>query len=71
MGKITNIQKKVPKETTLPDGIYSGIWGSYIIALAYNGAEYALTTEEGVRGFGIKVVVTIKDGVATYECIKN
>ena len=69
--KITAINIKVPKETTLPDGIYSGVWGGYIIDVTYDGRNYSLTTEEGVRGFGIKVMVTIKDQVATFETIKN
>lgn len=40
--KITAINIKVPKETTLPDGIYSGIWGGYIIEVKYNDRYYEL-----------------------------
>lgn len=69
--KITAIRKKVPQETTLPDGHYNGVWGGYVIEVNYNGSTYELTTEEGVRGIGIKVVVIIKDGVATFDTIKN
>ena len=69
--KITAINIKIPKETTLPDGIYIGIWGGYIINIYYNEKYYELTTEEGVRGTGFKVVVTIKNGIATFESIKN
>jgi hypothetical protein len=69
--KITAINIKIPKETTLPDGIYTGIWGGYIINIYYNEKYYELTTEEGVRGTGFKVVVTIKNGIATFESIKN
>jgi hypothetical protein len=71
MGKITKITVKVPQEVTLPDGIYSGTWGGYVIDIKFNGKNYELTTEEGVRGIDIKVVVTIKDGVATYSELKN
>ena len=71
MGKITSIKVKLPQEVTLPDGIYSGIWGGYIIELTYKGKTYELTTEEGVRGMGFKVVVTINNGIATYETLKN
>ncbi|MES2628280.1 MAG: hypothetical protein V4616_04855 [Bacteroidota bacterium] len=71
MGKITEIKKKVPLEATLPDGIYSGVWGGYVIEVNLNGEIYQLTTEQGVRGVNIKVVVIIKDGIATFESIKN
>lgn len=71
MGKILKITEKVPKVTILPDGLYNGTWGGYGIELTYQGKTYELTTEEGVRGVGIKVVVTIKDGVATFDEIKN
>lgn len=71
MSKILEIREKVPKVTTLPDGLYNGTWGGYVIELTYLGKTYELTTEEGVRGMNIKVVVTIKDGVATFNEIKN
>lgn len=71
MSKITAINIKVPKETTLPDGIYTGTWGGYVIDVRYGDKSYELTTEEGVRGMGFKVVVTIKNGVATFEEVKN
>ncbi len=71
MGKITKVVIKVPKEVTLPDGIYTGIWGDYVIDVRYADKIYELTTEEGVRGMGFRVMVTMKDGVGTYEDIKN
>ncbi len=69
--KITKITEKLPKEVTLEDGLYFGVWGGYIIQLEYKNKTYELTTEEGIRGMGIKVVVTIKNGVATFEEVKN
>ena len=69
--KIKKITKKVPQEVTLPDGIYTGKWGGYSIEVHYNQNTYELTTEEGVRGINISVVITIKDGVATFESLKN
>ena len=69
--KILEIKEKVPQVTTLPDGSYNGTWGGYVIELHYKCKNYELTTEEGVRGMGFKVVVTIKDGVATFTEIKN
>jgi hypothetical protein len=71
MMKIKAIREKRPVETTLPDGMYMGTWGGYVIEVNYGGKTYELETEEGVRGSGFKVVVTIKDGVATFEDLKN
>lgn len=71
MGKVISITKHEPRPATLPDGVYSGTWGGYNIEVVYGPHIYHLKTEEGVRGMGIKVMVTIKDGVATYEETKN
>ena len=71
MSKILEIREKVPQTTTLPDGSYFGTWGGHVIELSYKGKTYELTTEEGVRGIGYKVVVNIQDGVATFDEIKN
>lgn len=70
-GKITSIKEKVPQETTLPDGVYTGTWGGYTIDVKYKDKSYELTTDEGVRGIGFKVVVHIVDGVATFTSTNN
>lgn len=62
--KILSITEKVPQTTTLPDG-------KYIIELQYKGKYYELKTEEGVRGIGFGVIVTIKNGEATFDSIDN
>ena len=69
--KKIKIKEKVPKEETLEDGIYHGIRGRSSIEVNYGGKTYELTTEEGVRGIGFKVMVFITNGVATFETIKN
>lgn len=69
--KILSITRKIPKETTLPDGFYNGTWGGYVIDITSNGQQYELTTEEGVRGMGIKVVVQIENGVATFDTLHS
>jgi len=69
--KIIAIREKVPQDVVLPDGSYVGTWGGNIISLPLDGKNYELETEEGVRSFGIKVVVTISDGVATFNELKN
>ncbi len=45
-------------------GIYSGIWGGYNIVNNYKDKKYNLKTKDGVRGFNIKVMVSITDGVS-------
>lgn len=69
--KIVSIIEKVPQIAVLPDGYYVGTWGAYIIELSYKDKRYELRTEGGVRGVGIKVVVQIKDGIATFEELKS
>ena len=69
--KILKITEKIPKETTLPDGIYAGIWGGSEIELDYKGKTYILTTAEGVRGIGYRVIVEILHGVATAKELSN
>jgi hypothetical protein len=71
MSKILEIREKVPQIAMLPDGAYFGTWGGNVIDVSYKGKNYELTTEEGVRGIGYKVVVNVKDGVATFDEIKN
>ena len=72
--RILEIKEKLP-QTTLPDGSYFGVWGGSVIELDYKGKLYELTTEEVTEpyliGIGYKVVVNIKDGVATFTEIKN
>ena len=70
-GIIKSIKEKVPQITTLPDGLYNGIWGGYVIEVKTGGKTYELETQEGVRGIGIKVIVEIKEGVATFDEVSN
>jgi len=53
--------------TTLPDGFYIGTWGGYTIEVQYKEKTFELETENGVKGIGIKVVVQVKNGEATFE----
>lgn len=69
--KVKSITEKVPQITTLPDGYYNGIWGGYIVEINYNGKTYELKTEEGIRGIGVKVIVQIENGVASFDEVKS
>ena len=71
MNKILKIEEKLPKEIVLPDGNYIGSWSGYCITLAIGNRTLDLTTEEGVKGINVSVVVTVKNGEATYEKIIN
>ena len=69
--KILSVTERQPTPTTLPDGLYIGTWGGYIIQVNYEGKTYELKTEDGVKGMGFKVVVKIDKGVATFEELNN
>lgn len=71
MNKVLTISRRVDKNDTLPDGLYLGLLGGYNISVKYNDCEYNLSIKEGIRGFNIPVVVTVKDGEATYSFTKN
>lgn len=67
--KISEIKEKKP--TTLPDGTYIGKWTGNIIDLNYLNKDYELITETSVKGLGLKVVITIKNGSATFTETNN
>jgi hypothetical protein len=68
--KITSIIE-ISKSHRLPDGVYIGKYGGYVIELNYQDKKYELRTEEEVRGIGFNVVVAIKDGIAVFEIANN
>lgn len=68
--KITSITE-VTNGVVLPDGIYIGKYGGYVISLTYNDKCYELKTEEGIRSIAVPVVVIIKSSIATFEMINN
>lgn len=61
--KVTAITEKV----ILPDGVYYGLWSGYVIKLTCDDRDYELTTEEGVRGINVRVIVVVRNGIATFE----
>jgi hypothetical protein len=71
MGNILKIIERTPKQITLKDGFYKGVWGGNCIVMKYKDKEYELTTEEGVRGVGYEVVVLVKDGKTNFYEIEN
>ena len=71
MGKITTIYEKVPQVTTLPDGYYIGMWTGNVIEVNYKAKWYSLQTEERYYGGEISVVVSIEDGIMSFEELNN
>lgn len=69
--KIKSIKERLPQVATLDDGYYNGIWGGNVIVVEHQKRTFELETEEGIRGIGVKVIVLVKDGVATFEEINN
>ncbi len=64
---IKKITKKVPQEVTLPDGLYSAEWSVHIIELVFENEVYELETIVGVKGIGIKVIIEVVSGYATFD----
>lgn len=65
--KILSILEKVPSITTLPDGYYDGLWSGHCIDINYKGKAYELMTDEGIRGINVKVIVEVKNGMASFD----
>ena len=64
---IKKITKNVPQEVTLPDGLYSAEWSGYIIKLIFENEIYELQTIINAKGIGIKVIIEVTEGYATFD----
>lgn len=69
--KIKSVKKEVVREIMLPDGIYDGVWGGYIIEVIYRNETYMLETEIGIKGINRKVMVEVVDGVPSFDEINT
>lgn len=69
--KVKSIKLKVQEPSVLPDGFYVGTWSAYVIELKVKGQEYQLETEEGIKGLGCRVIVEVKEGIATFKEANN
>ena len=63
---IKSIKRNVPFDE-IEDGRYEGVQGGYVVEMLYGCETLELHTKDGVRGFGIDVIVTVKDGIFTIE----
>ena len=71
MARILEITEKIPRPAELEDGMYTGVWGGYVIEVYHKDKLYSMRTDEGVRGSGIKVIVKIKNNMASFEQLSN
>lgn len=69
--KVESIVERLPQKSSLPDGLYLGKWGGYVIALTYENRHYELNTKDGVRTINLPVVVEVKDGIATFSTLNQ
>jgi len=68
--KVLKIEEVRPS-VKLPDGNYFGTQGGYNIVIKHNNSTYNLTTDEGIRGVGFKVVVCVDGPDITILYLKN
>jgi hypothetical protein len=71
MSKVVAITEKVPQNTSLPNGWYKGVQGGYVVDVMYNGKDYQIKTDDGVRGFNISVVINIEGDNIEIHSLKN
>jgi len=67
--KILKVKKRCYEIGVLPDGEYNGLWAGNTIEVYFKWYTYDLITEKEIPRINIKVLVTVKDGVATYKTI--
>lgn len=65
MGEILNINGQ------LPDGTYDGLLGGYEIVIFHEGVKYILSIKDGVRTVDLPVIVTVFNGVGSFEILKT
>lgn len=53
----------------IPDGVYSGVWGSYRVSFRCGGQTYSATTSHGLRTTAAPCRVTVDDGRITVETL--
>ena len=57
--------RQVASPTSLPDGIYDGVWGGYIVRFSVDGVEYEARTEIGIRTLRAPCRVSVMQGIIT------
>lgn len=62
----TKITELTPQDK-VPDGVYDGIWGGYVVTFSVNGINYEAKTEEGIRTPAAKCRVISTNGKLTVQ----
>jgi antitoxin component YwqK of YwqJK toxin-antitoxin module len=53
----------------MENNIFSGTYGGYLISFENGSDKYIANTKEGIRGWGVRVIVVVENGLwkAFYE----
>ena len=54
--------RRIVNVSTIPDGVYDGVWGGYCVNFSVDGVEYEAQTLEGIRTPRAECKVTVDDG---------
>lgn len=59
--------RRVEEIDRLPDGVYDGVWGGYVVRFAIDGIDYEAQTKDGIRTPRAECKITITDGNLSVE----
>lgn len=63
--------RRVENIERLPDGVYDGIWGGYMVCFTVDGVDHEAHTRDGIRTLRAPCKVTSKNGSLTVETTDN
>lgn len=61
--------RRVEDVLSLPDGVYDGVWGGYVVSFTVDGVEYEVQSKDGIRTPRAPCKVTSKDGLLSVEAV--
>ena len=59
--------RRVEEIERLPDGVYDGVWGGYVVRFSVDGIDYEAQTKDGIRTPRAECKITSKDGNLSVE----
>ena len=59
--------RRVEDIERLPDGVYDGVWGGYVVRFSVDGIDYEAQTKDGIRNPWCHCKITSKDGNLSVE----
>lgn len=69
MATPANMLRRIEEIKRLPDGVYDGIWGGYVVRFVVNGVDYEAQTRDGIKTPRAACKVTSKNGKLTVETV--